>query len=318
MKFEKNKGYFAYADFQYIYVFESQGKKDITYIDCSTFKHRTIANTKLPIHKNEGIGVRVGARFLMVGGHWYDKTGGVHWNEGPFLSEPYFDNAYLLSWSIKRKMYLEVNQWFKTAQTEYTCLAALNRTHFLIVNTPPSNGDVTLVNIENWRETSLPRIPLPVLPNPLDFSYTTDYNNALKNADQSRVTCSIEFNKNYNMVLTLLSKKICYVDNIQQECFNPFESLNTMYQFDFKTMTWSNSTTNIHYFGSLIILNGIKHFISIPNEENILGYYYNPKNKTWLELNRPQLDFKDDKKLNDPSKWPEYSIVLTPYYAPLK
>ena len=291
MKLE-NRGYYAYADLQNIYVFDSKGKKDIILIKCSTFNHSTLPNTKLRSPKNKGIGFRAGDQFFIAGGH---------------MDEILFFSTLVESWSTKRKRYLKTNPFFKSALRKFSCMTPLNRTHFLIVNTPPSNGDVTLVNTKSWKETTLPRLPIAPLPNPLNYNFTHDYNQDL-GLKQNRVTCTIEFSKDCSAILTVISKKLCNVD------FNYYESI--MYQLDFETMEWSKRTTTIQHFGSIVVLNGVMYFINIPNNEKRFGYFYNSKSKKWLQISRPQLEFEETSKWNEHQA--EKNVILVPYYGALK
>ena len=150
-----------------------------------------------------------------------------------------------------------------------------------------------MVNVVTWIDTMLPKLPFPHFPYPWDYDYHYGYHSV----QQSRVTCSVEFNKIGIPILTVISKKHCkYTPGLiwdhPEECNFPGDEISVMYQLDFANMHWSKRTTNIQYFGSLAILNGIKYFINISNEERVLGYVHHQKNDTWIQLNRPQLDFE--------------------------
>ena len=322
MKLESKSGifgYYAYADLQNIYIFYSQGRKDITYIDCQTLQHRTLSNTKLPKQKHKGIGVRVGDIFLIAGGHWY--TNANLYPQNHYTSQPYYTNESI-SWSVKKKMYLKVNPPFKFATVEESCLTSVNRTHYLIINAPLTNGDVTLINIETWREIPLPRLPFAKLPDLIQYNYSHYwYNNPNMLNQTYRVTCAVDFSKDHVLKLNVIAKtvvhqKICDLNSNSKVCVDPDDAVSTMYQLDFKSMKWTKSITTIEHFGSLVVLNGINHFINIPNDVKNFGYFYNLRNKTWLQLSAPQLYFKDT------SKWVDLQsknfIVLAPYNAPLK
>ena len=328
--FGGNWGYYAYADLQYVYVFDGKGKSDITYIDCSTFKHFTLAKSKLPRYLLRGMGVKVGDRFILTGGYLCERDhcnyGENHY--GQVMTDhqihispiELFPNNKTISWSNKRSKYL-ISPKFRSALQEYTCLTSFNRTHFIMVNPPYSNGEVLMVNIETWMGTDLPRLPLPLLPHPFDYE---DYQYGYHSVQQSRIACNIEFNNVGSKILTVIAKKHCKYTpglshhNFLEECNSPEDEISIMYQLMFDTMQWSNMSTSIQHFGSLAILNGIKYFINISNEEKVLGYFYEAKNDTWMQITKSQLDFSSHLeyckevgcKVTEP-------VVIVPYFETL-
>ena len=58
----------AYAYHRKIYIFYGNTKRDITEIDIDTFTHRIIHNTKVKHEHENGFGIHIGNRFLILGG----------------------------------------------------------------------------------------------------------------------------------------------------------------------------------------------------------------------------------------------------------
>ena len=99
-------------------------------------------------------------------------------------------------------------------------------------------------------------------------------------------------------------------------CNDTNDDISVMYQFNFENNLWSKRTTNIKYFGSLAIMNGIKYFINILNKENIFGYFYDSRNKLWIQLTEPQLDSGEqyENLIMEQMKQP---VILVPYFKSL-
>ena len=120
-------GYYAYSDLQNIYIFDGKGTRDITYIDCLTFKDNRQANTKLPRQVLQGIGVRVGHRFIIAGGVDFHKISGINPDLMSNLhSSGLFWTRKTDSWSIKRKKYI-YSLKFRPAIVGMSCLTSFNR-----------------------------------------------------------------------------------------------------------------------------------------------------------------------------------------------
>lgn len=265
---------FAYADLQRIYIFYGNAKRDLTYIDCQTFQHRTMPETRLKHSHINGVGTQVGDKFTMLGGYWapegpsqpiiyYQYQQNIysrsrlglanHWQPQQIVHR--FEDTKTDTWSNRRQKFIPSHPDFTSVLLEYTCLTGFNRTHFLIVNQPFSNGEVSMVNIDTWTMTSMPRIPLM--------------------KPDSRVTCDVEFSKE-SFLLIAISKMHDGIDEISR-----------MYQYNFQTEEWSQTKTNLKYFGTLKIVNGIKYFLNILNTKRHFGYYYDAKDATWMQLSIP-------------------------------
>ena len=65
------------------------------------------------------------------------------------------------------------------------------------------------------------------------------------------------------------------------------DEISRMYQYNFQTEEWSQTKTNLKYFGTLKIVNGIKYFLNILNTKRHFGYYYDAKDATWMQLSIP-------------------------------
>ena len=265
---------FAYADLDRIYIFYGNAKRDLTYIDCQTFQHRTMIDTRLKHSHINGVGTQVGDKFTMLGGYWapdqpsqpiiyYEYQQNIYSRSRLGLASNYqpqqivhrFPATKTDTWSNRRQKFIPSNPDFLSVLLEYSCAIGFNRTHFLIVNKPFSNGEVSMVGIDTWTERVMPRIPLT---NP-----------------DSRVTCEIEFSKE-SLRLIAISKMHDGLDEI-----------SSMYQYNFQTEEWSQSNTNLKYFGMLKIVNGIRYFFNILNPESHFGYFYDSKDDTWIKLSIP-------------------------------
>ena len=312
----------AYADTRKIFIFYGNTKRDLTEIDALTFKSRVIPNTKVKNEHDNGIGVQVGSRFLLMGGHYFhpgishtdsmlnaNLDRALHWSDKVDL------------WSVKRKKFIKGGTTGIPALVEYSCTASFNRSHFIIVNKPETNGNVSMFNIETWIETRLPRLPLPTVFFPNSYY---DKNSGIEEirAIQSRVACDIDFDKNSFKKLIAISRMHCEFGYVaKNECSQESDDISMMYQFNFETEEWSSQrTTNIKYFGTLKIVSGIKYFFNIFNIERHFGYYHEPRNDTWIELDKSGYSpfsegdvfaqFKDrlDTKIQE-------NVIAVPYFS---
>ena len=109
-------GYLAYANDKKIYIFYTDGKKDLTYIDIGTGKHRTISNTAYGSKLVYGSGVRVGDQFFMTG----DRLEQCYNN--PFSN--YKSNCYI--WKEKREK-MDSSKKAPFSLYDNTCFASYNR-----------------------------------------------------------------------------------------------------------------------------------------------------------------------------------------------
>ena len=245
---------FAYADLKHMHIFYGNAKRDMTFIDTETFDYGTMSGTKLKEAHIEGIAAKVGDKFIVLGGIDYKEMSKLSSKHNTPI-EWIIMQAKATIWSDRKQDFIGRHPDFFAAKVDYSCITGFNRTHFLIVNKPFSNGEVSMVGIDTWTETVMPRIPLP---NP-----------------DSRVTCEVEFNKE-SLRLIAISKMHDGLDEI-----------SSMYQYNFQTEEWSQSNTNLKYFGSLRIVNGIKYFFNILNPERHFGYFYDSKDDTWIKLSIP-------------------------------
>ena len=114
-QFPKSTGYLAYANDEKIYIFYTDGKKDLTYIDIATGIHRTISNTAYGAEIMFGSSVRVGDKFFMAG----DKLrkcwlGPNNWNTKCFI------------WKEKKET-LEERKYVPVSRYDNSCYASYNR-----------------------------------------------------------------------------------------------------------------------------------------------------------------------------------------------
>ena len=264
---------YAYSDLRRLYIFYGNAKRDMTYIDSQTFKHSTMPGTKLNNAHIDGIGTKVGDKFIMLGG--YD--GSEEFNAGVSFNTPSLSCSILGTkttiWSDKRQKLIRSNQDFISVMVENSCVTGFNRTHFLIVNAKSSDGQVLglvlMVDIESWTQTAMPRIPIT--------------NHA------SRITCDVEFSKD-SLHLIAISKMHCskaqnsyYISPFK--CIHGSNEISVVYSYDFESKEWNQSDTTLEHFGTLQIVNGIRYFFNILNGKGHLGYFYNAKENVWVQLN---------------------------------
>ena len=89
------------------------------------------------------------------------------------------------------------------------------------------------------------------------------------------------------------------------------DEISSMYQYNFQTEEWSQSNTNLKYFGTLRIVNGIKYFFNILNPERHFGYFYDSKDDTWIKLSIPGY-FGEELE----NKWKTVeNVIAVSYYA---
>ena len=238
-------GYLAYANDKKIYIFYTDGKKDLTYIDIGTGKHRTISNTAYGSNLIFGSGVRVGDQFFMTG----DRINQCH-SHG-FLN--YKSKCYI--WKEKREK-LDSSKKAPVSLYDNTCFASYNRTHFLRVGRDNNDKVVNMIELSNLKEVYLTNIPL--------FTPHPGYSH-------HRKTCSIVFNKNQDKKLVVLAKHHIK-DGVVE------------HTLDLKSMTWSRSATNLKHFGSLVVAKGMWFYFNVLNQDGDLGSYYDTKMNTWQNL----------------------------------
>ena len=111
-------GYLAYANDNRIYVFSTDGKKDMTYIDIKTGVHRTITNTAFTSNFDSeimfGSSVRVGNKFLMAGDRLKWCYYEISWSTKLFI------------WNEKREI-LQQRKKFPVSRYDNACYASYNR-----------------------------------------------------------------------------------------------------------------------------------------------------------------------------------------------
>ena len=274
----------AYADHKKIYIFYGNTKHDITEIDFKTFQPKIVPDTKVKnVHEN-GIGVQVGTRFLILGGFHVPKINSQNSNQLYIQLQM----NKVDTWSIIRKKFIKSFAKI-SALVEYSCVTSFNQSHFILVNKPKTNGNVSMFSIETWMETRLPRIPLPSVPVPNAYVYDINYDRIEDpQVIQSRVTCDIDFDKHRLQRLVAIAKMHCESNpvNWNYECSQDSDEISVLYQFNFDTQEWTQESTNLKYFGTLRIVNGIKYFFNVFNPERHFGYYYESKNDTWITLGK--------------------------------
>ena len=112
----RSNGYLSYADNERIYIFYTNGRNNLTYIDIKTQKHRTISDTTFEMNLMFSTGVRVGHNFYMGGDRliYCYQTAGQSWATPSY------------AWRGKREQLLNHSQIMATKYTS-TCLASYNR-----------------------------------------------------------------------------------------------------------------------------------------------------------------------------------------------
>ena len=174
----KSTGYLAYANDEKIYIFYTDGKKDLTYIDIATGIHRTLSNTAYGTKIMFGSSVRVGDKFFMAG----DKLQKCHpfhnWKTKCFI------------WMEKREK-MQQKKAFPMSRYDNSCFASYNRTHFIQAGKSTNDSMVTLVELN-----SLEQMPIAFMPLFIPYYGYNDH----------RKTCSIIFNKNQTKSLIVLVK----------------------------------------------------------------------------------------------------------------
>ena len=112
----KSTGYLAYANDNRIYIFYTDGQKDVTYIDIETGKHRTISNTAYGANLMFGSGIRVGNKFFMTGDK-IEKFSGFLWTDW---------SSQCFTWMEKRE-FLDRSKRTKLTKYTNTCFTSYNR-----------------------------------------------------------------------------------------------------------------------------------------------------------------------------------------------
>ena len=213
----KSTGYLAYANDKRIYIFYTDGKKDVTYIDIDTGIHRTVPNTAFEGTNVEpeimfASSVKVGNKFFMSGDKLkkcYNLNLEGQWNSKCYI------------WNEKREM-MEQREKFPISKYDNTCYASYNRTHFIQVGKTVNETHVTVIELSNLKQTLISYIPL--------FIPFYGYND-------HRKTCSIIFDKLQKKSLIVLVKH-----HVQKGV--------VLHTLDMETMNWSRSATNLQHFGN--------------------------------------------------------------------
>ena len=274
---QQSTGYLSYADLDKIYIFYTDGKKDVTYIDIRKGFHRTISRTEYGTNLVFASGVQVGSDFLMVTDRQeYTLTGiDFQWTVPTY------------KWTGKKSRIFKYLMYPPSTYT-YACYASYNRSHFLRVGTPSNESTVQIIELEGMKDTILTYVPLFV--GNLDPELIT--NNA-----PHRKTCSITFDKYGNKNLIVIAK-------------HPERWGVVLHQLNLNFMQWTRAATNMKHYGSLVIAKGIMYHFNILNGDQHFGYYYDSKENTWKDLDKKQLKYNGT--LNEDRLDP---IVTVPYSA---
>ena len=271
----ESTGYLAYADLDNIYIFYTDGKKDVTYIDIRKGFHQTITNTNFGSSLLFASGVKVGNDFFMIS----DR---LVWGKVP-------SDVMTYKWTGKKSRIFKHMMYSPSTYT-YACYASYNRSHFLRVGTPSNESTVQIIELERMKDTILTYVPLFV--GNLDPELIT--NNA-----PHRKTCSITFNKHGNKNLIVIAK-------------HPERWGVVLHQLNLNSMQWTRAATNMKHYGSLVIAKGIMYHFNILNGDQHFGYYYDSKENTWKDLDKKQMKYNgtlDEDRL-DPIVTVPYSAFI--------
>ena len=217
----KSTGYLAYADLDNIYIFYTDGKKDVTYIDIRKGFHRTISRTEYGINLVFANGVQVGSDFLMVTDRLKYGISGVN-----FLWK-----VPTYKWAGKKSRIFKHKQYTVSKYT-YACYASYNRSHFLRIGMPLNESEVLMIELESMKTTTLTHVPLFVG----SFWGYADH----------RKTCSITFDKQGNKSLIVIAK-------------HPEKWGVVLHQFNLNSMQWTRAATNMKYYGKFQCFQGEKN-----------------------------------------------------------
>ena len=208
---QQSTGYLSYADLDKIYIFYTDGKKDVTYIDIREGYHRTISRTEYGTNLVFASGVQVGSDFLMVTDRLKYTVYGTDFQW----------TAPTYRWTGKKSRIFKHKKYTVSKYT-YACYASYNRTHYLRIGLPFNESQVLMIELESMKTTKLTNVPLFV------GSYW--------GYSDHRKTCSITFDKQGNKSLIVIAK-------------HPEKWGVVLHQFNLNSMQWSRAATNIDYFG---------------------------------------------------------------------
>ena len=176
----QSTGYLAYADLDKIYIFYTDGKKDVTYIDIRKGVHGTISNTNFGTNLVFASGVQVGPDYFMTSDRLkYDVGPNIQWKVPTY------------KWTGKKSHIFKHKQYTVSKYT-YACYASYNRSHFLRIGMPLNESEVLMIELETMKTTTLTYVPLFVG----SFWGYADH----------RKTCSITFDKQGNKSLIVIAK----------------------------------------------------------------------------------------------------------------
>ena len=205
----QSTGYLAYADLDKIYIFYTDGKKNVTSIDIRKGFHQTISNTDYGTNLVFASGVRVGNDFFMI-------------SDRLIYNLQVSSDVITYKWTGKKSRIFKHMMYTSSAYT-YACYAPYNRSHFLRVGTPSNESRVLMIELEGIKDTILTYVPLFV--GNVEHGY----------ADH-RKTCSINFDKQGNKNLIVIAK-------------HPIRWGVVLHQLNLSSMQWTRAATNMKYYG---------------------------------------------------------------------
>ena len=292
---DQSTGYLAYADLDNIYIFYTDGKKDVTYIDIRKGIHRTISRTDYVTNLVFASGVKVGPDYFMIS----DR---LNYGLQSITTDTTLWKRMTYKWTGKKSRIFKHKQYTVSKYT-YACYASYNRSHFLRVGTPLNESKVMMIELESMNTTTLSYVPLFV--------------GSFWGYANHRKTCSVTFDKQGSKSLIVIAK-------------NPIKWGVVLHQLNLNSMQWSRAATNMKYYGkfhgpsfemvliikitlgSLEIAKGIMYHFNILNDDQHFGYYYNSKEKTWKDLNQKQMKYNTT--LNEYIDTVSVPIVTVPYF----
>ena len=222
----QSTGYLSYADLDNIYIFYTDGKKDVTYIDIRKGFHRTISRTDYGTNLVFASGVQVGPDYFMTSDRLkYDVGPNIQWKVPTY------------KWTGKKSHIFKHKQYTVSKYT-YACYASYNRSHFLRIGMPLNESEVLMIELESMNTTTLTYVPLFVG----SFWGYADH----------RKTCSITFDKQGNKSLIVIAK-------------HPEKWGVVLHQFNLNSVQWTRAATNMKYYGKFQCFRGKKILLSRQN-----------------------------------------------------
>ena len=210
----QSTGYLSYADLGNIYIFYTDGEKDVTYIDIRKGVHGTISNTNFGTNLVFASGVKVGKDFFMIS----DKL--MYGFHVPL-------DVMTYKWAGKKSRILKHKRYTPSKYT-YACFASYNRSHFLRVGVPSNESTVVMIELEGMKGTILTYVPLFVGKEPWAYA-------------NHRKTCSLTFDKQGNKNLIVIAK-------------HPERWGVVLHQLNLSSMQWTRAATNMKYYGKFHLL----------------------------------------------------------------